>query len=631
MKQPIEILKHVWGYDNFRPGQIDIINGLLDGHDSLVILPTGGGKSICFQIPVLIKDGCGIVVSPLIALMNDQVEALNKKNIPAAVIHSGMSRDQIAYVMERAALNEIKFLYCSPERLNNEAFLDSAQYVNWNYLIVDEAHCISEWGHDFRPQYLEINSFKKNLSLNIPIGAFTASATAKTTYEISERLELRNPKYYFNGIFRSNISYNVNKVEQKEMELLQLLTDTSNIIYCNTRAKTEQLNTFLKCKNYNSTFYHAGLSNKERNFVQAGWIASDSQIVCSTNAFGMGINKENVRQVFHMHAPTSLEAYYQEAGRAGRDEKRADTYLLVTPHDIQDLIGSIEDNYPPFEIILEVYNAIFNYLNVGLHEGFEQKYFIDLTAIKNKTKLKFVQILSSIKILESENVWVFNQDDTAQHHVQILCNRREMDFLEKNALLHYQLLVQLLRMYGEILMYKIPISTQRITEELNINYETLISRLEDLHRMDYISWDKYKKGSSLYLVQSRLPNNFLFLNKKKILKRKEIYAEKVKHMLNFINDHSTCRQRIIGDYFGDKNISDCGICDNCKSNNFKKYKNQLKIKVLEILNERKQIPFETLFKDFNNEIKKADLKIIINELINDDRLTFNNTDTITLQ
>jgi len=630
MNKPIDILQKYWGYASFRPQQEEIITSILDGHDSLAILPTGGGKSLCFQIPGLILEGVTLVISPLIALMTDQVQDLQFKNIPAAVIHSGMPSSQITQTLEDAIRGELKFIYCSPERLQQDLFLDYAMDIPWSLLVIDEAHCISEWGHDFRPSYLKINTFQSSLPHSIPTAAFTASATEKVRQEIISELKLSSPQLFIQDTFRANLAYHVIHAEQKEWTLLNRLQASSNIIYCPTRKNTEQLSQFLIDKGYNCNYYHAGLSSKERQWVQSQWLQSASQTICSTNAFGMGINKPNVRQVFHLHAPHSLEAYYQEAGRAGRDGLHADAYLILRPHDIKNLHKSIELNFPPYDTIIQVYNIICNHLKISIGDGFEEKYFIDLAAVAHHYNINIFHILASIQTLEHEEYWSFQLDDISQHHVQINCNREEMNFIERHSPTLYTVMIQMLRLYGDIIQNFTPISIEIIAQLLNTTYDDISLRLQQLEQKGYIKWQKYKRGSSLFFLQARVPTNFIIINKNRLARRQKVFEEKLLAMQAYIDNTTDCRQQIIARYFGFDKTTTCQICDNCRRQHFIKNKATFAKNIFKIIKAHQPISTKNILSHIDDELNEQQLKSIIQELLVDDLIQINE-DVITLK
>lgn len=624
MNEPLQVLKQYWGYPSFRPSQETIIHSLLEKKDTLAILPTGGGKSICYQIPSLIFPGCALVISPLIALMLDQISDLHLRNIAADVIHSGMKQHEIISVLERAANGELKFLYCSPERLSTQLFLDYVTSIDWNFLIIDEAHCISEWGHDFRPQYLNIKNIKPFLK-NCPVAAFTASATQKTREDILSFLQLQNPNVILNSVYRKNIHYHVQHVEHKESVLIDLLSPTSNIVYCNTRKLSETTASFLKSKGYNAKFYHAGLSTKERSFVQNAWLQSDSQTICSTNAFGMGINKPNVRQVFHMNAPYSLEAYYQEAGRAGRDEKDADAILLTIPNDKIILRRSISDKFPSIEVIKHVYDFICRHLNIAINDGFEEKFFIDIPSMFKKSEVPLLQFMSAIKLLESEDYWQYNQDDISPNYVQILCVRDDIFFLEKQYPFLHEIIICLLRTYGEILHFSTPISIQLIAEIMKKTYNEIMNGLELLSSMNFIDWKKNKSGSSIYFTQARVPKNFIFINEKKLAWRKQIFIEKINKMIEYAFETTSCRQRFLAEYFGEKITNDCGHCDVCKKRIGSLKSSHIKTMLFNFLKEKKTVQIQELFENFKNIGNKENIFTLLNELKNDELIFIDQT------
>ncbi|MFL5811647.1 MAG: RecQ family ATP-dependent DNA helicase, partial [Flavisolibacter sp.] len=398
MSDAKEILSRFWGYDSFRPLQEDIIQSILAGKDTLAILPTGGGKSICFQVPAMMMEGICIVISPLIALMKDQVENLRKRDIPALLIHSGMKRADVIQTLKNASHDYFKFLYVSPERLETNLFKEYLPGLNISLVAVDEAHCISQWGYDFRPSYLRIADFKKELP-GVPILALTASATPEVQTDICEKLEFKSPVIFRQSFEHKNLSYSVFKVDSKLARLVEIIKKVPGtaIVYCKSRKRTNEIMELLKMHGISSNNYHAGLKQEERNQRQKDWIENKVKLVVCTNAFGMGIDKPDVRLVVHMDMPDCLENYYQEAGRAGRDGKKSYAVLLYGEKDIDELSMSHIIRFPPPEKIKEVYNALVNFLQIPTNTGEYQSFNFRFENFVANFKLKGQEALYSLK------------------------------------------------------------------------------------------------------------------------------------------------------------------------------------------------------------------------------------------
>ena len=406
-----QILKQYWGYDSFRPLQEDIVRGVLEGKDVLALLPTGGGKSICFQVPAIAKDGLCLVISPLIALMKDQVENLKAKGILALSIYSGMSFLEVKKTLQNAAYGNYKFLYVSPERLETNLFLEYLPVMNINLIAVDEAHCISQWGYDFRPPYLRVAGIREHLH-NVPVLALTASATLKVQDDICEKLFFGKGQQRFQQSFeRPNLSYSVFNIASKQNKLLEILQNVkgSAIVYCKSRKHTKDIADLLTLHHINASYYHAGLSNDERNKRQESWINNTCRVMACTNAFGMGIDKPDVRVVVHYGVPDCLENYYQEAGRAGRDSKKAYAVLLYNNKELEDLRAQADIRYPDKETIKKVYTDIMNYLQIAAGSGEGMSFDFDIAAFTSNFKVDMLMALYAIKALEQEEIISFNE------------------------------------------------------------------------------------------------------------------------------------------------------------------------------------------------------------------------------
>ncbi|HWC52926.1 MAG TPA: ATP-dependent DNA helicase RecQ, partial [Chitinophagaceae bacterium] len=405
-----EILKQYWGFDSFRPLQKEIIESILEGKDTLALMPTGGGKSLCYQIPALAKEGMCLVISPLIALMKDQVENIRKKGITAFAIYSGMSRKEIMNTLKVATNSNCKFLYVSPERLETALFKEYLPGMDINLIAVDEAHCISQWGYDFRPPYLRIAALREELP-DIPVLALTASATPEVQEDICEKLKFKNQNIFRQSFERPNLSYSVFEVDSKINKIIEILKKVpgSAIVYCKSRKRTKEISELLHLQNISSDYYHAGLAQEDRNRKQEEWIQNKTRVIVCTNAFGMGIDKPDVRTVIHADVPDCLENYYQEAGRAGRDGKKSFAVLLYDEKDLHELEELTTQRFPPLSEIRNVYQAVSNYLQIPSDSGQGESYDFDIADFIKKFKLNSHTVLFSLKALEQEGWLAFNE------------------------------------------------------------------------------------------------------------------------------------------------------------------------------------------------------------------------------
>ncbi|MEM1123394.1 MAG: ATP-dependent DNA helicase RecQ, partial [Bacteroidota bacterium] len=427
MKKPLDILKAHWAFEAFRPMQEEIIQAVLEGNDTLALLPTGGGKSICFQVPALVKEGICLVISPLIALMKDQVDNLQKRNIKAVAIYSGMNYTAIDRALDNCIYGDTKFLYVSPERLITDLAKARIAQMNVNLIAVDEAHCISQWGYDFRPPYLEIAKIRE-LHPKAPVLALTATATKEVVTDIQEKLAFPKPNLYQQSFERKNLSYVVLPESNKSQKLLEVVTNVkgAGIVYTRSRKNTKDLATFLKRNRIASDFYHAGLTTEQRNQKQEAWIQNQTRIMVATNAFGMGIDKPDVRSVVHMDLPDSLEAYFQEAGRAGRDGKKGYCVLLYEETDGQKLLLNYENAFPPMKVIRQVYRALGSYFSLAVGSGIGRSFDFDIGEFVNRFNFKILQAFHSLKMLQQAGWIVLTEAIFRKASIKIKVNREQL-------------------------------------------------------------------------------------------------------------------------------------------------------------------------------------------------------------
>ncbi len=571
---PISILQQYWGFDKFRPLQEEIITSILSGNNTLALLPTGGGKSLCFQVPALIDEGLCLVISPLIALMKDQVESLRKKNITAFAIYSGMTRKDLINTLKIASESNCKFLYVSPERLETKLFLEWLPALHVTLVAVDEAHCISQWGYDFRPSYLRIPALLNELP-DVPVLALTASATPAVQKDICNKLDrtenisgkqFRDEWKIFRQSFeRPNLSYSVFKVESKIHKITEILEKVKGtaIIYCKSRRRTKEISDLLKLHQISADHYHAGLTHEERNTKQENWIQNKIRVIVCTNAFGMGIDKPDVRVVIHADTPDCLENYYQEAGRAGRDQKTAYAVLLYDENDLAEIDEMANARFPTIAEIRQVYQAVANYLQVPVGDSEGKYYDFDFTDFLRKFKLNGHTALYSLKTLEQEGWLAFNE--------QVFLPATIMFTSRKEALYEYEqenprlepMVKTLLRTYEGIFDMPVPVSEKLLTGLLQIHPDDVITQLKRLHQSGVIEYHPQKDTPQLIFLRSREKAEDISINGKSYEERKEQFRSRVKQMKRFVKEGLECRSRIIGVYFGDTAIKSCGVCDNC--------------------------------------------------------------------
>ena len=561
------ILTQYWGYDHFRPLQEEIIDSVLSGHDTLALLPTGGGKSICFQIPALLRDGICLVVSPLIALMKDQVEQLSRRQIPAVAVYSGMSAREIDFCLDNCIYGNYRFLYVSPERLKTELFLARAERMNISLLAVDEAHCISQWGYDFRPSYLEIARFRDTIP-DINVVALTATATPVVKQDIQDQLRFKNGQVFQKSFARSNLSYSALYEEDKEKRLLKILTNVPGtaVVYVRSRKRTESIARRLVARNIPANFYHAGLDPESRSARQDDWIHNRTRVIVATNAFGMGIDKPDVRSVVHMDLPDTLEAYYQEAGRAGRDEKKAYAVVLYDQNDIDRLTEYVERSFPPLAVIRTVYQNIANYLRIAVGSSMLASYDFDLDSFSQTYQMKPTEVYFSVKRLEETGFLQLNEGFFAPAKLHIRVDYQTLyKYRIANAVVE-PLLDLILRLYGgELYINYVTISESRIATLLSMSVSEIMKKLTMLHEQELIIYTPRKDQPQLLFTTPRLEAAKLPLRATDLETRKKAHLDKVNAVVRYVTHPHQCRTQLLLKYFGEDFRSACGVCDHCRN------------------------------------------------------------------
>jgi len=573
---PLDILRRYWRYDSFRPLQEEIIRSVLDGKDTLALLPTAGGKSVCFQVPVMARPGIGLVISPLIALMRDQVDRLRRKNITAFALYSGMNRRELINTLKVAGDSNCKFLYVSPERLQTDLFLEYLPGLPVNLIAIDEAHCVSQWGYDFRPSYLRIAALRKELP-SVPLLALTASATPEIIGDIGDKLGMRQTAVFRQSFARPNLSYSVFRVDSRIRKIMEILQKVpgSSIVYCRTRRSAKEVCDTLNGNGISAGAYHAGLPLEERTRRQEDWIKDRLRVMVCTNAFGMGIDKPGVRTVIHAGIPDAVENYYQEAGRAGRDGDRAYAVLLYQDREPEELGAMPDSRFPPMDVIRQVYQDLMNYLQLPAGSGKGNYYDFDPTSFIDKFRRSsphpglgnsphpVTEVLNSIKALEQEGLISFNQQVFLPAKLQFIANKASLYDFEKAYPSLAPLIHELLRAYEGIFDQPTSISEKNLAFLLRRPRERVIAELQQLQAHHIIEYIPRKDTPQLYFFHDRARAEELHIDPVGYRLRKEQYATRIRVILDFLENTEQCRSRLLANYFGDSAARDCGICDNC--------------------------------------------------------------------
>lgn len=562
------ILQKYWGYPDFRGIQQEIIESIGQGKDTLGLMPTGGGKSITFQVPALAMDGVCLVVTPLIALMKDQVQNLRKRGIMAAAIYSGMTRPEIVTTLENCIFGQTKLLYISPERLASELFQTKLRHIKVSFITVDEAHCISQWGYDFRPSYLNIADIKK-LKPSAPILALTATATPAVIDDIQERLQFKEKNVFKMSFERKNLTYVVRPTIDKDAEMIHILESVkgSAIVYVRSRKRTKEISDLLEANGIPSTFYHAGLTHSTKDIRQQRWHNDETRVMVATNAFGMGIDKPDVRMVIHYDSPDSIEAYFQEAGRAGRDGKRAYAVLLYDKRDTQKLIKRIDTNFPPKDYIIKVYEDLAYYYQIAAGSGYGHTFSFEIEKFCHIFKHYPLQAHSALVILARAQYIEYETDPESRARLMFLLNRNELYRLDDLTKQEDALITTLLRLYGSLFVDYTFIDLGLVADYSQIPQQEIYLMLKSLSQRRILHFIPESKTPYITYTKNRELPEHMVISKEVYEDRKEEFTKRINAMIAYANDTTTCRSKMLLNYFGEKQDHDCGRCDVCLDNN----------------------------------------------------------------
>lgn len=604
-----DILKQYWGYPSFRPMQEDIVDSVIEGKDTLALLPTGGGKSICFQVPAMAMEGICIVITPLISLMKDQVMHLKKIGISAAAIFSGMHHNEIETAYNQAAFGMLKFLYVSPERLLTNEFIEALKKMKVCLLAVDESHCISQWGYDFRPPYLKIAEIREYIP-NTPVIALTATATPKVVADIQFRLGFKKDNVFQTSYERKNVTYNVMFEADKYgimYRLIKKMEHGSGIVYVRSRNRTKAIADWLQSAGISASFYHAGLDAKTRDYRQQMWMEGKIKVIVATNAFGMGIDKPDVRLVIHMDLPDSLEAYFQEAGRAGRDLQPSEAFLLIAESDIKKLNDNLQSSYPELNKIKTIYDAICNYLQIPIGAGENQSYDFNINEFAQHYNITLLEAYNAIRLIEREGYFSTSEALNTPSKVHIKAGREDLyrfqiEYKEYDTLIKY-----MLRNLSGVLSDFVTIREEVISQKTGLPLDLIDKQLNKLEKLNFLNYIPRNDKPHIQFLTARIDTKYFSLSDEVYKDRKEDASRRVQAVIDFVNNDKVCRSIQLLRYFGEETKKTCGDCDVCSSKNkntLTEYEyNDISEKIINELRENDTDIYDilTMLKDYREE------------------------------
>ncbi|PRZ28235.1 RecQ family ATP-dependent DNA helicase [Flavobacterium granuli] len=630
MSEALQILQKYWKHDSFRSLQNEIIDSVLSGQDTFALMPTGGGKSICFQIPAMMSNGICLVISPLVALMKDQVANLQQRNIKAIALTGGIKSDEMIDLLDNCQFGNYKFLYLSPERLQSDWILDRIKNLPINLITIDEAHCVSQWGHDFRPAYLKISTLKTHFP-KTPFLALTATATPKVKEDIINELGLQKPQLFQKSFARSNIAYMVFEVEDKLFRIEQILKKNpqSSIIYVRNRKSCLDMSSQLQSMGFKSTYYHGGLTPKEKDKNMQLWMQNEAQVIVATNAFGMGIDKPDVKTVIHIQLPENLENYYQEAGRSGRNGEKAFAVLLTSPSDIIQAENQFIHILPDKKFLNQVYLKLSNFFRIAYGEGINEQFSFNLNQFCLKYKFPVLKTYNAMQFLDRQGIITLSQEFSEKITLQFIISSKEvMRYMSLNPK-DEEIILTILRTYPGIYEMPIPFNLDLIARKSNHTEAQIQGVLQKLKERDIIEYHSKNNDSKLTFNEVREDERTINRVAKYLENQNALKKEQLKSVLNYINEKESCKSKLILDYFGEKTKEDCGICSYCiikknKKTNF----NQLSKEIISIL-KTEDLNSREIQNKINNQ--SADVIFVIQQLVERESITIKPNNKYTLK
>jgi len=630
METALEILQKYWKHDTFRPLQNDIIDSVLAGSDTFALLPTGGGKSICFQVPAMMKDGICLVISPLVALMKDQVANLQKRDIKAIALTGGISAEDTINLLDNCQFGNYKFLYLSPERLQSDWILDRIKSLPINLIAIDEAHCVSQWGQDFRPAYLKISLLKPHFP-KVPFLALTASATQRVQEDIMAQLQLQQPVVFQQSFARKNIAYMVFETEDKNYRIEQILTKypQPSIIYVRNRKSCLDVSSQLNAAGFRATFYHGGLPTKEKDKNMQRWMNEEVQVIVATNAFGMGIDKSNVKTVIHIQLPENIENYYQEAGRAGRNEEKAFAVLLSAPSDTIQAENQFINALPDKKFLTEVYVKLCNYFRIAYGEGINEQFSFNLNQFCQKYNFPALRTFNAMQFLDRQGIISLSQEFSEKITIQFLIESKEViRYISLNPN-DEEIILAVLRTYPGIYDMQTAFNLPLIAKKSNAKENQVHAVLQKLKEKEIIDYHAKNNDATLIFNEVREDERTINRVSKFLENQNQLKKSQLRSVLDYVNDGKNCKSRIILNYFGETDTTDCGICSNCiKKQTAPIDNNTLSEKILSLL---KMQDFDSRELEKLTKFQSADVIFAIQNLLENDRISINPNNQYTLR